>query len=207
MIFESRIGSQVVRADCAGIYARAAKNVLYEFEKLACSGIPLRSRTKMRFGWTLLRLKNDDGCLLITEPDFAIWPAQGWSRTIDTSLEVLTAQVHLLRRLNVDGEDASFDQFIIAAPGALSQPEIFLRRDSSISAEDSGWVLGSVEDPEALTCETRLERIAIANLVQLRRPLLQVLTLPPGFMVVFSANVVKQIFDPGGSDYKAITNA
>lgn len=207
MFFERRIGSQVVRADCAGIYARAVQSVLSEFDKIACSGTSLRSGTSMRFGWTLLSLRDDDGCLLITEPDFAIWPLQGWSPTIDTSLEVLTAQVQLLRGLNVDGEDACFDQYIVAAPGALWRPEIFLRRDSSVSAEDSGWVLGSVQDPEALSCETRLERVAIANLVKLRRPLLQVLTLPTGFMVVFSDNVVKQIFDPGGSEYKAIANA
>jgi hypothetical protein len=63
------------------------------------------------------------------EPDFVHWPQQHWSRTIDTSLAVLPAQIHLLHRPDVDGEDAFFDQYVIAAPGVLSQPRIFLRRE------------------------------------------------------------------------------
>lgn len=198
MIIERRIGSQNVRADCSHVYARAAENVLDEFEKLASSGTPLDSGTEIRFGWTILHLIDDDNCLLITEPDFVKWPQRVWSRTIDTSLNVLVTQVRLLHRLNVDGEDAYFDQFIIAAHGVLTQQRIFLRRESSISTEDSGWLLASVEDPEALACAVDLERIAIASLVQLRPSLLQVLVLPPGFIVVFSDDSIEQIFDAGG---------
>jgi hypothetical protein len=198
MFIERKIGSKTVLADCSQAYARAANNVLNEFEKLARSGTPLRSGTEIRFGWTLLRLTEDDNRLLITEPDFVNWPQEGWTRTIDTSLEVLNAQVRLLHRLNVDGEDAYFDQFMIAVPGVLPQPRIFLRREGSISSEDSGWLLGSVEDPEALARGTGLERIAIANLVRYRRALLQTLTLPLGFIVVFSDDSIEQIFDAGG---------
>jgi len=174
--------------------------VLNEFEKLALSGIALEPGTEMRFGWTILHLIEEDQRLLVAEPDFASWPQENWSRTIDTSLEVLGAQVRLLRHLDVDGEDVFFDQFVIAAPGALSQPKIFLRRESSISAEDSGWLLGSVEDPEALAGEADLERIAIASLVRRRPAVLQVLTLPPGFIAVFAGTVIEQVFDAAGRE-------
>jgi hypothetical protein len=198
VIIERRIGSQTVRADCSQAYARAAADVLNTFEKLAHTGTPLGSDTEIRFGWTLLRLTAEDNSLLITEPDFVNWPEQRWSRAIDTSLEVLAAQVRLLHRLDVDGQDAYYDQFVISAPGALAQSRVFLRREGSISAEDSGWLLGSVEDPEALGRESNLERIVIASLVQRRPALLQALALPPGFIVVFSGDSIEQIFDAGG---------
>lgn len=198
MIIERKVGSQIVRADCSQAYARAANSVLNEFEKLAGSGKPLKAGTKIRFGWTLLHLIDYDTSLLITEPDFVNWPQEGWSRTIDTSLEVLTAQVSLLHRLDVDTEDAYFDQFMITTSGGPLQPRIFMRRESSISSEDSGWLLGSVEDPEALARESGLERIAIASLVSVRRSLLQAITLPPGFIVTYSGDSIEQIFDAGG---------
>ena len=189
-----------MRTDCGPTYARAANNVLNEFEKLARLGTPLGSGAQIRFGWTLLSLIDDDDSLLITEPDFENWPQPGWSRTIDNSLEVLAAQVRLLHRLEIDGEDVFFDQFVIAAPGTLAQPRIFLHREGSISAEDSGWLLGNTEDPEALARDARLEHIAIANLIGLRRSLLQALTLPRGFIVVFSGDSIEQIFDAGGRE-------
>jgi hypothetical protein len=200
MVIERRVGSQVVRADCAPAYVRAADHVLDEFEKLARSGTPLRPGTQIRFGWTLLRLADDGNGLLVTEPDFVSWPREAWSRTIDRSLEVLAAQVRLLRRLGVDGEDAYFDQFLIGAPGALARPGVFLRRDDSIAAEDSGWRLGSVEDPEALAREEQLERVAAAHLVGLRPALLQALTLPRGFIAVFSGESIEQVYDAGGRE-------
>ena len=197
MIVERRVASQNVRAACAQAHARAAENVLDTFEKLAQSGKELRAGTQIRFGWTLFRLTDEANGLLVSEPDFAAWPEERWVSTIDKSLEVLAAQVRLLHRLDVDGEDAFFDQFVITAPGSVSQPKVFLRRDASISSEDSGWVLGGVEDPEALTRDD-LERIAIANFVQLRPPFLQALSLPVGFIVQFSEDSIEQIFDAGG---------
>ncbi len=113
---------------------------------------------------------------------------------------MLTAQVRVLHRLDVDGEDAYFDQFVIAAPGTLSQPKIFLRHGESISAEDSGWLLGSVEDPEALARETALERVAIASFVRLRPALLQAFTLPRDFVVMFSGDAIEQVFDAAGRE-------
>jgi len=199
MTIERTIGSRTVRVECSQIYARAAEDVLSAFEKLPVAGTALRSGTRMRFGWTLFCLAEDNvNGLLITEPDFEYWPEQRWSRRIDTSLRILTEQVRLLHRLDVDGEDTFFDQLLVAAPGALSQPKVFLRRGDSISPEDSGWLLAAVDDPEALAREPDLERILSASLVRSRPALLQVLTLPRGFIVVFSGDSIEQILDAGG---------
>lgn len=168
------------------------------FERLAISGTPLVPGTQIRFGWSLLRLIEDDSALRVAEPDFARWPEEYWVPMVDTTLNILAAQTSLLHGLGVDGEDAFFDQVIISAPGALAQPKIFLRRASRISAEDSGWLLGTLDDPEALTREDGLEAVLIANLVALRPALLQVITLPSGFIALFSGESLEKIFDSAG---------
>ena len=198
MIVERSIQDQRIRAECSDAHARMSANVLDVFERLAASGTPLKPGTQIRFGWSLLRLVEDGNALRVTEPDFVLWPEQHWTPTIDTTLKTLAAQTSLLHRLDVDGEDAYFDQVMIAAPGALAQPKIFLRRGSSISAEDSGWLLGTVDDPEALTRDDSLETVLIASLVARRPALLQALTLPSGFVALFSGDSLEQIFDSAG---------
>lgn len=190
MIVEREIGTRRVFAECSPEHERRAANVLDVFERLAAP----RPGMQIRFGWSLLRLIEEDDALRVTEPDFAAWPEERWMPTIDTTLDVLAAQTGLLHRLDVDGEDVFFDQKLIAAPGALAQPEIFLRRGDTLSEEDSGWLLGTVEDPEALTRGEDLEGVWIASLAVRRRALLQALTLPEGFIVVFSGDSIEQIF-------------
>ena len=186
---------QSLRAECSQEYERMAANVLDVFAKLAP-----RPGMQIRFGWSLLRLAEDGDALRVHEPDFAAWPEERWVPTIDITLEVLAAQTALLHRLDVDGEDVFFDQKVIAAPGAVAQPEIFLRRGDSLSEDDSGWLLGTVEDPEALTRGHGLEGVSIASLVGRRRTLLQALTLPSGFIAVFSGDSIEQIFDAAGRE-------
>ena len=155
---------------------------------------------QIRFGWTLLRLSDVGDALLVTEPVFGRWPEEQWSPTIDESIEVLTRQVQLLHQLDIDGEDAYFDQFLVASPGAIKKSHIFLRRVDPIMPEDSGWLLGDAEDPEALGTETELERILLAKLVQQRPAVLQALALPIGSMVVFAGPEIERIYDAGGRE-------
>jgi hypothetical protein len=197
---ERRIGGHRVRVECAEAYEAMATNVLDVLERLAADEAPLRAGTEVRFGWTALRLVDDDGALRVAEPNFANWPRGGWVPRIDTSLEVVAAQVGLLHRLDVDGEDVWFDQFLTATRGALERPGVFLRRGNRISAEDSGWLLGALEDPEALTRGDDLEAVLVASLVPQRLALLQGLTLPTGFIVVFSDETIEQVLDAAGRE-------
>jgi hypothetical protein len=206
MIIERDIGDMENRrifAECSEEHGRRAASVLDVFEKLAGSGSPLRPGFQIRFGWSLLRLEEEaeeENALRVTEPDFAAWPEERWVPTIDLTLEVLAAQTGLLHRLDVDSEDVFFDQKLVAAPGALAQPEIFLRRGDTLSEEDSGWLLGSVEDPEALTRGEGLESVLVASLVERRRALLQALTLPAGFIAIFSGDSIEQVLDAAGRE-------
>lgn len=203
MIIERNIGdkgTQRIFAECSPEHGRRAANVLDVFERLAGSGSPPRPGLQIRFGWSLLQLAEVGDALRVTEPDFTAWPEERWVPTIDTTLEVLAAQTELLHRLDVDGEDAFFDQKVIAAPGALAQSEIFLRRGDSLSEEDSGWLLGTLDDPEALTRGEGLEGVLIASLVGRRPALLQALVLPAGFIVIFSGDSIDQILDAAGRE-------
>ncbi len=104
----------------------------------------------------------------------------------------------LLHRLEVDAEDAFFDQVVLAAPGSLSQSDVFLRRVSGLTPEDSGWLLGNLNDPESLNSAANLEAVPIAHLVAHRPALLEVLTLSTGFIAVFEDEILKQVFDAAG---------
>ena len=180
-------------------HAGMAASVLDTFERLAADGQPMEPGVRIRFGWSLLRLVDDGGALRVAEPDFALWPEERWMLTIDETLGVLGRQIALLHRLDVEGEDAFFDQFIVTAPGALREENVFLRRTASVGPADSGWLLGSTDDPEALAREHGLERILVASLVAGRSSLLQALTLPRDFIAVFSGESLEQVFDSSGA--------
>jgi hypothetical protein len=200
VIVEREIGSRRVCAECSPEHARRAGSALDVFARLAAAGEPPRPGSQIRFGWSLLRLAAEGEALRVTEPDFVAWPAERWASTIDVTLAVLAAQTSLLRRLDVDGEDCFFDQVVVAAPGALARPEVFLHRVGSRSAADSGWLLGAVEDPEALASGSDLGGLPIASLVGIRRALLQTLSLPSGFIVTFSGDSIVQVFDAAGRE-------
>lgn len=188
----------MLRVDCSETHARMAANVLDVFEGYASSGKPLESGTRIRFGWSLMHLIEEGGALRVTEPAFDVWPDQRWNPNIDATLSVLAGQASLLHRLGVEGQDAYFDQFIIAAKGALSQPKVFLRRVPTRAPEDSGWLLGALDDPEALNRDDNLESVVIANLTVRRCELLKVTALPSGFIAIFSSESLEQILDSAG---------
>lgn len=197
MILERGSENCRLRAECSPANAAGAEHVLDEFVRMAAAGKPLRAGTQLRFGWSLLRLVEDGDALRASEPDFAVWPEQRWVRTIDITVAVLRAQTGLLHALDADGEDVLFDQRIVAARGALAQPDIFLKRVAPASPRDSGWLLGSAADPEALGRD-ELESVFVAHLVDVRAALLQVLVLPAGFIATFSGEVLEQVFDAAG---------
>jgi hypothetical protein len=203
MIIERKIENRRIFAECSAENERRAASVLDVFERLAGSGSPLRPGFQIRFGWSLFRLveeADEENALRVTEPDFAAWPEELWVPTIDRSLDVLAAQTSLLRGLDVDAEDVFFDQKLIAAPGALAASGVFLRRGDRLSEEDSGWLLGTLEDPEALTLGEGLEGVWVASLVERRPALLQALVLPAGFIAIFSGDSIDQILDAAGRE-------
>jgi hypothetical protein len=201
MKFECEIGGIRVRASCARILAPQAESVLDTFAQLAKGGTVLHDGLQIRFGWSLLRLVAEGDGLMIAEPDFKQWPSDLWKPSVDTTLKVLSDQIRLLKKLNISGSDATLDQNIFASQGALESEEFFLRRSDARSDQDSGWLLGTLSDPEALTREDGLQAILIAHLVTEHLPLLQVLALPSDFIAIFRQGILREIFDSNGEHH------
>lgn len=200
VIIQRTVGDQRLRADCAPAQAPRARAVLDVFADAREAGTTLRPGTSVRFGWAFFRLTLDGDSLLVEEPRFDTWPSESWNPRIDTSLTVVAAQASLLRHLDVDGQDAFFDQYLTVAAGALSRPGIFLRRGDSLSEEDSGWLVGDLDDPEALTRGGELEVVPSAHLVGRRPSLLPTLALPTGFAAILSGDTLEQVLDAAGRE-------
>jgi hypothetical protein len=197
VLVERAVGGRTLRAQCGRRNERRAASALNAFERL---GAPSPG-VELRFGWSVLRLEDDgDGVLMAFEPDFAAWPERRWRDTIDVTLDVLEAQAQLLRRTGAVAEDVTFDQVVLAAPGALDEPRAFMRRMDARAPEDSGWVIGALDDPEALSLAARLEAVTVAALVARRPSLLQPLPLPEGYIAIVTGNAVVNVLDGAGRE-------
>lgn len=200
MIIERNIQQSRISVECLDDYSQMGSNVLQSFASLADSGQALTPGTQLRFGWSLLRLQPLGEGLRICEPNFVHLDEQRWNTTINVTLHVLALQTRLLRRVGLQGEDVFHDQLIVATPGALRYPNVFLRRTPPSSANDSGWSLGRLDDPEELQRAQSLETFTVASLVEARDELLQVLTLPVDCIVVFHDGTLHEVFDPRGRE-------
>ena len=196
MLIERTLGGRTLRAECAERNQDFATDAIAAFEQAGDIG----PGNEIRFGFSLLRLAPDGDSLRLTEPVFESWPELSWRETIDVTLDVTATQVMLLAEVGAAGEDAWFDQLLLATPGALAEPELFLRRTSAAAEDDSGWLLGSLRDPEALADATALEPVPIAQLVASRKSLLAALALPRDYVAIFVENAVEQVLDADGNE-------
>jgi hypothetical protein len=195
MLIERTVAGRTLQAECAERNRYLATDAIAAFERVGDIG----AGEEIRFGFSLLRLAPAGDGLRLTEPVFESWPELRWRQTIDVTLDVTATQVKLLAEARADVEDAWFDQLLLAAPGALAERELFLRRVSPVAADDSGWLLGSLHDPEALT-DAALEPVPIAHLVASRVSLLAALALPRDYVAIFVGDAVEQVLDADGNE-------
>jgi len=194
MLVEREVAGRLLRARCAERNAHRASSALAAFERGS-----IAPGATLRFGWSALRLRDIGNALDVLEPDFDAWPrAQRWRDGIDVTLDIAEAQARLLRRTGVDSDDAAFDEALLAVPGAVDSPRVFLRRVEAVAADDSGWLLGPLDDPESLSRADELEPVAIAALVARRPALLAPLMLPVGFIAIVVGASVQQVLDGAG---------
>ncbi|HYQ17042.1 MAG TPA: hypothetical protein VEQ58_14825 [Polyangiaceae bacterium] len=196
MIVEREIHGKKLRAECRVGTEAQLGSVLETFQRVESPRIG--PGLELRFGWSLLHLVQDGDALRVSEPAFDSWPLPRFEPTLDITLQVVGDQVSLLKKLGVTGQDTFFDQMVLAAPRALSAHSVFLRRDEPSSETDSGWALGSTQDPEALANAEDLEAVPSAALLSLYPSLLSALTLPLGFVAIFSGPALVQVFDADG---------
>jgi hypothetical protein len=200
MLIERTINNYKLQVVCEDDYAQMAENVLDVFEKLAVGGKVPVDGMQVRFGWSMLRLQGNEQVLQVTEPDFENWPAQNWNNNLNTTFSVLSAQTTLLHRLKIEGEDVYFDQAVILARNVLEQSDIFMRRTLTTLSGDSGWLVGSLNNPGELSDDSKIEALQIARLLTVKPELLTALILPVGYIAVFSDGELAQVMDSTGEE-------
>jgi hypothetical protein len=198
VILSRRIDDEVVTIECDASLEDAAGDVLETLRRLARSGARLRKGYRMRFGWSVLTLRAEDGGLRVCEPRFSGDALTELSPTLDTTLGVLVEQVGWLRRLGVHGEDVSFDQQVVLAEGALEAAETFALRSPATSESDSGWSVAPVPDGQQDVDLGRLTPLPVHRLVDTAPGLLPVLALPEGYLVRLRGRDVREISDGTG---------
>jgi hypothetical protein len=184
MQLSMRMGRHQILLDCDRHFEQAGRSVLLKLSELDQRGPALGDGSKVQFGWSVLTLRLEQENLRIYEPDYFGDALHGLRPTLDTTLEVITEQAEVLRRERVEGLDARFDHYVLAWPGALAAREIFLSRRSDRQPDDTGWFIGDLALLDSGATDKVLEALRVFELLKLRRSVMQVLALPPGYAVV-----------------------
>jgi hypothetical protein len=201
VVVERDVAGARLRARCSPHHRVRAGSALQAFGGLEHEVGKLRVGTSIRFGWSLLRLfGTGEDVLEAREPNFAAWPADAWSPTIDRTLDVVAAQVTILRRVGAEPLDATFDQYLVTIPGVLEQPTVFVRRDPRQGADDSGWTLAPLSDPDALTTASDVRPVTLAVAAVRRPAVAAVLTLPLDYIAVIDGEYVMRVYDDTGHE-------
>jgi len=199
MILETLIGDEKLIVECEAELQPLATEVMRKLEAANAQGLAMRDGARVQLGWSVITLRADNGRLRVCEPAFNTNPFQLFTPTLDISLRLLDAQVRVLRRVKEEGVDVMFDQIVLAARGALEVPDIYLKRLAPLQNEDSGWFIGDLNQIEDATTE-HTEAVPAFKLLRKREAVIQVLALPPGYIVTMKKDVIDQVFDSNGQD-------
>jgi hypothetical protein len=157
----------------------------------------LAAGSKVHVGWTTLSLAAQGSGLQVREPDYEKNPERGTLADLSGTLTVLSWQRDVLARVGVEGVAIDFLENVVVAAGALDEPQVQLLRSPDAGAGDSGWSISHVDEDEE---EDALESLRVCDLLHARPAVLQALTLPPGYLVVFDGDEIQSVDDPSGRD-------
>jgi len=192
MRFQHKIGDHQVVAYCPESLASQVAELFKSLSALNEKGPALGDGMIIRFGWSDLKLSLYGDELVLMEPDFSSNPLRDYLPQVTVTLEVLTEQVTLLKRLSVSTLDINYRQDVIIAKGCLQKSNIYLERTETKEKDDSGWFIGETEVDYA---EDDLEAIYVFEIYQRRKELMQFLILPPQYLVVINNNHTEAILN------------
>jgi hypothetical protein len=207
MLLAEEIGNKRVILQCRDDLAPQGGDILKEIRR---TFTPQSERLKhgftIQWGWSVLCLRDRTPDLILCEPSFRGNPFVEWSDDVTTTLAVLSMQVAFLRSIDFPGSDcvtARFDDKIVLAKGCLSNKRIYLERIKVSRGrpglvDDSGWYIVPVPPLEDTP---EYQSVRVYELLRLRPAAVQVLELPPGFLVMFDGNRVEGIQGPQGRSH------
>jgi hypothetical protein len=185
-----QIGANTITVCCDGVLRPQAEWLLEYIRKtFGADKGKLRDGFKLQVGWSILSLREQNGELVISEPNYYGDPFTEWHDDISCTLRVQTEQNAILKLAEVDDAvPALFHDKVVLAKGCLDEKRVYLERTKGSPPGDSGWYVG----PTAAGKRTSaLEAIHVYNLLKLRPALLRVLALPPGYLVVFDGDEIE----------------
>ena len=190
--FKRTLSGSVIHISCEAALEPQAQEV---FDALARADAKqkLAAGSKVHVGWTTLTLAAQGAGLQVREPDYEKNPERGTLADLSGTLTVLSWQRDALARVGVEGVAIDYLQKVVVAAGALDEPQVQLLRGPG----DSGWSISHVDEDEE---EDALESLRVCDLLHSRPALLQAMTLPPGYLVVFDGDEIQSVDDPSGKD-------
>lgn len=190
--FEKAIGQYKVIIHCIPSLYRQAAMILEVIKCFHEKSGWLGDGVKIKVGWSIFTLCAKEQFLIVYEPDYTKNPVSDLREDISCSLGILAEQVNLLKRLNIEAEDISFQDKILVAHNALKQRKVYLERKRSENSGQSAWYIGIVEGDEPAE---KNEIFFVYDLVQIRPALLKAMTLPSGFLIVFDGNEIEAVLN------------
>ena len=192
--FRLKAGSISLVVNCADELCDQGKWLLETIKRLHEQGLPLEDKKRIQFGWTLLTLKRRDSEIVLCEPDYAGNPFSDVVEDVTRTLWVQAQQVDVLRKLGLEGSPARFQDKVVIAKGCLDEPRVFLQRQGTQEPGDSGWFLGHVQENQDTGGD--YDSLYVYQLLFRRPTFLQVMALPPEYVVVFNGDQIESILDP-----------
>jgi hypothetical protein len=200
MNYKFRLRNTTIVANCSPIYEEQINGLFNKLAELDKIGPAITNGSSIQFGWSRLLLKGNEDELIIYEPDFSGNPFKDYVPSIDNTLKILVEQAVLLNNFGIEGVTAKYSDKIVITKNCLSKSKIYLERTSSDEEDDSGWFIGEVDDINTDDSIDNYDVIYVFQLLNIRPTLMQVLVLPPGFLVVFFQDQLIQIFDNEGKN-------
>jgi hypothetical protein len=149
------------------------------FKSQVANGTRFKAGETVQLGWGVLRLVgDDDGELVVTEPDFHSMPIQ-WIDGAQQTMRQLTLQRHVCSLLDVEPD------FTSLLTSGVASPNFMTGSDFSMSRDERGWWFRALEDDG-----TQAERHSL-YVVALRRPaVIPFIALPPGAEILWAQSGV-----------------
>ena len=190
--FTRTIRGSVIHISCEPALEPQAQE-LFDALARADAKEQLAAGSKVRVGWTTLTLAAQGAGLRVREPDYEKDPERGTLADLSGTLTVLSWQRDVLARVGAQAVFIDYLETVVVAEGALDEPQVQLLRGPG----DSGWSISHVDEDEEADA---LGSLRVCDLLHERPALLQAMTLPPGYLVVFDGDEIQSVDDPSGKD-------
>ncbi|PFA19835.1 MULTISPECIES: immunity protein Imm33 domain-containing protein [Bacillus cereus group] len=186
--FMKQIGDKTFIAQAEKIFAVQVEGLFHFLAEV--ENDRLIDGFSIQVGWSIYFLdKREDGYHIIVH-DYTKNPFEDMTDDLTISLWILLNQVSFVKSLTIEGELMRFCDKIVAAKNVLELDDIYLERTKDCEDGDSGWYIGPVNDEHGAE---EYEAFYAYELLKLKPSLIQVLTLPSGYLVIFEKDELKAV--------------